>query len=267
MTIRHQPYERPQYETRAIARLAAAAHARGWTIDVEPATRFAARITLPDGRRHFLIGADLGLNSSAARRVAEDKAFAAHFLALDGLPVVPTFPVEDAASAARTITEHGLAFPVVIKPNRAHEARGLTVARTEHELAAAVDAARAIDPIVLLQPFDPRAEHRLILLGGDLIAAFGKHRPRAHAPANLAAGAAWTDVTPSVHREHLDLARRALAALSLSFAAVDVFADDIARPGPVAILEVNATPGVKALDPGALDRLFEAVADRIGRGS
>ena len=270
MTIRHDPDDRASYETHAIRRLGAIAAQRGWSIDAEPSTRFAARITLPDGRRHVLIGADLGLNSSAARRVAEDKAIAAHFLCQDGLPTVPTFPIADAHDAARTVAENALALPLVIKPNRSHEARGLSIVHDAHAIPVGVDTARAVDPIVLLQPFDERPEYRLLLLGEELIAAFRKHPPSPMTPANLAAGATWEDATRSVHPDHVPLARLALGSLGLTFAAVDLFASDIGAPpadDAPAILEVNATPGLKALSgiPDALDTLFTAVADHLER--
>jgi glutathione synthase/RimK-type ligase-like ATP-grasp enzyme len=263
MTLRHQPDDQPKHETEAIRRLVELARARGWRIDVEPATRFAVRVTLPSGARHLVIGADLGLNSSSGARVAHDKGFAHHFLALDRLPCVPTFPVADAAEVLGTVAEHGLAYPLVIKPNRSLEARGLSIVHAATEIAAALDRARALDPIVLLQPFDPRPEFRLLVLDGALLAAFEKHRPNPTAPANLAAGATWTDRTDAVHASHLDLARRAACALALRLAAVDVFARDIGVADPAAaILEVNATPGFKALAsrPAALDRLFDALA-------
>lgn len=254
---------RTSYETLAVRHLADVARARGWGVEVEPGTRFAARLTLPSGRRHLVVGADLGLNTSSARRVAQDKAFAAHFLELDGLPTVPTRVVANAREAALAV-----AYPCVIKPNRSHGARGLSVVEREADLAPAIDAARAVDPITLLQPFDPRPEHRIILLGGDLVAAFRKERSTPLAPANLAAGATWTEETAGVHPRHLDTARRALASLGLTFAAVDLFADDLAQPGPGAILEVNATPGLRAISglPGVLDRLFEGVALLVERG-
>lgn len=268
MTLRHQPDDRPTHETEAIRRLIGIARARGWTIDVEPATRFAARITLPSGRRHLLIGADLGLNPSAARRVAEDKAFAAHFLTLDALPVVPTHVVHDADHAAQIIAATGTPLPVVIKPNRAHAGAGLTFVRAPSEVPIAIALARTIDPIVLLQPRDPRPEFRLILLQGDLIAAFEKRPAAPDAPASLAAGATWTERTADVGPPALDLARRAARALDLTFCAVDAFAPDIASAQPdAAILEVNATPGLKALasNPDTLDRLFQRIADDLAK--
>ena len=266
MTIRHEADART-HETEAIRRFADIACARGWSIDIEPATRFAARLTLPSGKRHLLIGADLGLNNSAARRVAEDKAFAAHFLALDGLPTVPTHPIADRAHAAEVIAAHGLSLPLVIKPNRAHEGRGLSFIRTFDDIDPAIDRARAIDPIVLLQPRDPRAEYR-ILFHVEHLATFEKHPASPDAPANLAAGATWIDRTAEIAPEYIDLARRALQALGLSFAGVDIFTADITAPdAAVTILEVNATPGLRALAmiPQALDRFFARIADELER--
>lgn len=268
MTIRHQPDDRT-HETEAIRRLTEIARARGWRIDIEPTTRFAARLTTPAGVRHVLIGADLGLNTSAARRVAEDKAFAAHFLAIDGLPTIPTFPIADRAHAASVIAANHLSYPIVIKPNRAHEARGLTFVNAEAEIPAAIEHARAIDPIVILQPRIARAEFR-ILFHVEHVATFEKRTGAPNAPANLAAGATWIDRTNDTAPEHVDLARRALRSLGLTFAGVDVFAADIGAPDArVAILEVNATPGLKALAmvPGALDRLLMGVADRLDRAA
>lgn len=147
--------------------MVASAVSRGVDVDVEPMTRFCARLRFGDGRVHMLIGADLGLNSSSARRVADDKAFCAHFLALDGLNVVGSRIVgpDDALP-------DDVAFPAVIKPNRGFGGDGVVAVTDERRLADAVAHARRFDSIVLIQPLRTESEYRIVVVGDSCVAAY-----------------------------------------------------------------------------------------------
>lgn len=162
---------RDNYMTTAIERIVALALSCDVHVDVEPLTQFCARLRFADGRVHMLIGADLGLNSSSARRVADDKAFCAHFLALDGLSMVTSRVIgpDDALP-------NDVAFPVVIKPNRGFGGDGVVAVTDGLRLADAVVHARRFDSIVLIQPLRTEPEFRLIVVGDSCVAAYRRVR-------------------------------------------------------------------------------------------
>jgi len=158
---------RDSYLTTAIERMAALAVSRGVDVDIEPVTQFCARLRLGDGRVHMLIGADLGLNSSSARRVADDKAFCAHFLTLDGLNVVGSRVVGSDDALPEDVI-----FPAVIKPNRGFGGDGVVAVTDERRLAIAVAHARRFDSIVLIQPLRTEPEYRVVVVGDSCVAAY-----------------------------------------------------------------------------------------------
>jgi cyanophycin synthetase len=62
---------------------------------------------------------------------------------------------------------------------------------------------------------------------------------------NAAVGGLTVDVSGSVHRDYLDLARKAAATMGAQLAGVDIIAPDVCKPignGSVFINEVNTTP-------------------------
>lgn len=252
---------RTDYETETVRLFASGAAARGWRVDVEPTTRFCCRVSAGGGRA-FVIGADFGLNDSAARRVAQDKAFAAHFVGLDGIAVVETRVLESGGDARAV---EGLGWPVVVKPCRAHGGLGVTLAQGIEELAGAFVAASAYDPVVVVQRLVRGREVRVMVLDGEHLASFEKTAAPGRLGANLAQGGVWRDVTESVEAGVVDVAVRATQTLGLAASGVDVMVEE----GVPVVLEVNATPGMKALGahrPAALDRLIERALDRLAGG-
>ena len=150
-----------------IERLIEWAGARNITVQLEPSTGFCARVRLVDGRNHMVIGADLGLNSSSARRVADDKAFARYFLELDGLATVDTRVI----GPGDPVRFDGL-LPVVVKPNRGYGGDGVLAVTDARWLATAVEYARRFDDRVLVQPRIEAPEFRLIVLDGACIGVY-----------------------------------------------------------------------------------------------
>lgn len=256
---------RTDFETEAVRLFAAGAAARGWRVEIEPGTRFCCRVKNGEGRAAFVIGADFGLNDSASRRVAQDKAFAAHFLRVDGLPAVETRVVRSLADEGVIA---GFGWPVVVKPCRGQGGVGVSLSWDMEELVAAERAASAVDPVVVVQPFVTGKELRIAVLEGEHLATFEKARAPGKLGANLAQGGTWTDITESVDAGIVDLAVRATRSLGLVVSGVDLVLCGEGGVNEALILEVNATPGVKALGmhrPAALDRLIDRALDRVSR--
>jgi len=259
--IVHAPEaDRRDYETDAVRLVERLARRRSWACEVETSTRFCARLTI-GARRRMVIGADLGLNSSAARRVARDKLFSLDVLGRDGFRVVPTVRMKD---------EHDIdpAGPTVVKPNRSHGGAGVSVVRSPTEAGPAFEAAAALDPIVICQPLVELPEFRLLVLEARLCFAVGRRRAPGQAAANLARGGSWEICTERVDPKYARIAADAADALGLTLAGIDLFARDIgAFDERHAILEVNATPGLKAIStvPAAADAFMDAVGARMER--
>ena len=102
--------------------------------------------------------------------IADSKQLTSLMLARLGLPVPENAFVRSAdetVAAARRI-----GFPVVVKPDRSSQGRGVTVGVTSDEDArAAFEAARRFGPDVLVERFVAGQDHRLLVVGGRLIAA------------------------------------------------------------------------------------------------
>jgi glutathione synthase/RimK-type ligase-like ATP-grasp enzyme len=247
------------HEGAAVRLARALAASRGWQIDIEPETHFAARLTV-GASAHVVIGADLGLNPAAAARVARDKLFSLQFLARGGVQVVPTHRVEQAEDIA--------AYPAVIKPNRSHAGQGVSVVHDAADVPEAIDRATQHDEIVIAQPVIEMPEHRLLVIEGHLLFASRRAAAPGAVAANLVQGGTWTDCTDDVHPDYALRARDLAASLGLAVAGIDLFARDIGVfDCEHAVLEVNATPGLKAVSalPQRLARLTEAVGDAIER--
>ncbi|HEU0133047.1 MAG TPA: cyanophycin synthetase [Mycobacteriales bacterium] len=104
--------------------------------------------------------------------IASDKALTARLLAAAGLPVPGTTVVrnaDDALSAAKRI-----GYPVVVKPLDGNHGRGVALGvGSEDELLAAFEVAQreARRGGVVVERFVVGADHRLLVVGGRLVAA------------------------------------------------------------------------------------------------
>ena len=98
--------------------------------------------------------------------MAMDKEVSKRLLREAGLPTsrwIVAALDEAAASVERAISPFG--WPVVVKPANAGSSVGVSVAHDASELPPALDAARAVDPIVLVEEFLPGREFTVGVLG------------------------------------------------------------------------------------------------------
>lgn len=156
------------HETIQIRRLREMAARRGWSWTSEPGSGFCGRL-LTGARSLFVIGADIGVNSSSAARIARDKAFAQFFLSQAGLATIPTrvlYSRED----AQAIND----FPVLLKPNEGHGGAGVSVAESAEEIASAYQMARAFSSLVLGQPVIHQREFRIVVFNRRPLLAYEK---------------------------------------------------------------------------------------------
>lgn len=116
---------------------------------------------------------------------------------------------------------------------------------TPTSLTSTVDALCDLHQDYVIQPFIAEADGidiRVLVVGGEAIAAMKRSAPPGEFRANIHKGAAGEAITLS--EEYIRLAIEATAALELEIAGVDLLETN---QGPV-VLEVNPSPGFEELE-------------------
>ena len=114
--------------------------------------------------------AETDRTSAVAESIAQDKELTKTLLRAGGVPVPEGRLVSDAADAWQASEEIGV--PVVVKPRDGNHARGVFAGLTsEAQVRAAFEMARHEGSGVIVEKFAEGAEHRLLVVGGKLVAA------------------------------------------------------------------------------------------------
>ncbi len=103
--------------------------------------------------------------------VAMDKNLAKELYRLNGLPVAEWMVIEKGGAVDRDELVRQFGLPVVIKPVREGSSLGLTLARTEQELAAGIDTALAHDTDVMVEKYISGRELTVGVIGNDELEA------------------------------------------------------------------------------------------------
>ncbi len=122
------------------------------------------------------MGADLGLNFSAAARLCNDKYFAANILQQAGLSVIESQIIH--SSDTRGLNE--LKFPCIVKPNKGAGGDGLSLVNTLSELDGAIELAQRFDRQTIIQNRYMLREFRIVVLDGQLLYAYEKSAWKVH---------------------------------------------------------------------------------------
>lgn len=118
------------------------------------------------------------LTSAIAMSRCDDKAVTRRLMTEIGLSVAEAVDGNDRGAAAGLLKRAG---SVVVKPARGEQGRGVTVdIRTEDELDTAIEAARTYCPDVLVETYAPGDDLRVIVIGGEVVAAALRKRPSIH---------------------------------------------------------------------------------------
>ena len=121
--------------------------------------------------------AETDRTSAVAELVAKDKELTKTLLRAVGVPVPEGRVASDAEDAWRAARELGV--PVVVKPLDGNHGRGVAVGLTTREgVATAFQSARREGEMVLVERFAPGFDHRLLVIGGKLVAAARREPPR-----------------------------------------------------------------------------------------
>jgi len=108
--------------------------------------------------------------SAIAESIAQDKELTKSMLAAVGVPVPEGRTVESAEDAWAAAQEIGV--PVVVKPQKGNQGRGVSVAlRTRETVMAGYDFARAQEDEIMVERHVEGCDFRLLVIGGRLISA------------------------------------------------------------------------------------------------
>lgn len=206
--------------------LSRAAAQSGARLDLEPASGAAARLTFPDGRVRFIRCDNHDVNGSGSADTARDKRASGYFLALAGLPVLPSCTVTRSEQVlapgplpekvAAFIAAHG--WPLVVKPNSLCGGDGVGRADGEPALRAALTQALSLDGTALIQPFITGHDLRVVVFDGEAHMAYVRIPPAVtgdgiHTVQSLLdehyAGAACTPLRPATRKpDRAEVVRR-----------------------------------------------------------
>jgi len=121
-------------------------------------------------RQRRIWTAETDRTSAIAESIAQDKELTKTLLRAGGIPVPEGRLVSDIADAWEAACEIGP--PVVVKPRDANHARGVfTNLMTEAQVEAAYNFAILEGTGVIVERFAPGNEHRLLVVGNNLVAA------------------------------------------------------------------------------------------------
>lgn len=114
--------------------------------------------------------AETDRTSAIAESISRDKDLTKRLLAACGVPVPEGQVVTSAAEAWEVAQDIGL--PVAVKPSDANHGRGVSLdLKTQEAVEAAYALADSEGSEVMVERFIPGQEHRLLMVGGKLVAA------------------------------------------------------------------------------------------------
>ena len=184
------------------------------------------------------------INRARPIAAARHKFRSLRILAQHGLPVPSSLTVGSSEFLENVVADMG-DYPFILKPFYGTHGRGLMLLDTPTSLTSAVDALCDLHHDYVIQPFITEAggvDIRILVVGGEAIAAMKRSAPPGEFRANIHKGASGETVT--LPETYEPLAIEATAALELEIAGVDLLETN---DGPV-ILEVNPSPGFEALE-------------------
>lgn len=128
-------------------------------------------------RQHRIWSTVTSATSRVADRLSKDKVATRNILADADLPVPRQIPVETARDARRAAEKLG--FPVVVKPVGGNTGKGVSAnLTTAGQVATAFPGAKAVGDYVIVEDFVAGVDHRLLVVGGRLVAAAQRTPPR-----------------------------------------------------------------------------------------
>ena len=184
------------------------------------------------------------INRARPIAAARHKFHSLRILAQHGLPIPPSLTVGSSEFLENAVARMG-DYPFILKPFYGTHGRGIMLLDTPTSLTSAVNALCDLHHDYVIQPFITEAggvDIRVLVVGGEAIAAMKRSAPPGEFRANIHKGASGEAIT--LPEEYIRLAIDAAAALELEVAGVDLLETN---EGPV-VLEVNPSPGFEELE-------------------
>jgi RimK family alpha-L-glutamate ligase len=215
------------------------------------------QVTLRLGILHALTALGVHVyNGARAIECCVDKSTTSFCLQRAGVPTPPTWSVESRADALEIVrAEARPERPLVLKPLFGSQGRGLKLVEDVASLPPEQDVAG----VYYLQRYVGRSgrgwhDWRVFVVGGHAVAAMIRHGIEWRT--NAARGARCEAV--EAEGEVARLAVAAAAAVGVSYAGVDVIADE---DGRLLVLEVNSMPAWKSLQQVSAADIAGALAN------
>lgn len=182
------------------------------------------------------------LNPARAIEACVDKYLAAARLAASGVPTPQTAVCERASDALEAF--HALGGNVVVKPIFGSEGRGILLVESASLAERAFPALEQVGAVLLLQEFIPNPgwDARVLVGGSVVVAAMRRWRRAGEFRSNITQGGRAEPFDPP--SSWVQLALQAAAAVEAPLAGVDLLPT---MTGGVVVLEVNSSPGFRAL--------------------
>jgi len=209
-------------------------------------------------KQRRIIAAETDRTPAVAESIAQDKDLTRALLAEAGIPVPEGRPVTDGAEAQAVAAEFG--GPVVVKPRYGNQGRGVSVnLTTPDEVARAWEFARTHGDDVVVERFIPGGDHRLLVVGGKVVAAARRHPP-------TVTGDGVSSIEQLVAKANEDPRRSGDHATSLSPIVIDAVAIAVlAEPGmtPASVPEAGRTVLLRHSANLSTGGTAEDVTDRV----
>ena len=165
-----------------IAELAAE---RGARVLIEEEYGHAGKIVFKNGRVRYFSGTRFDINPLGASAVATDKAYTAHFLRNLGYPTPEgqTFFSEEhnrkiSVEGEKRTIDDGYAYvksrelPLILKPNNLWQGALVTKIESPDEYYEPARMILERNPIMRIERFYPGRDYRLVVLNGEVAAAY-----------------------------------------------------------------------------------------------
>lgn len=183
-------------------------------------------------------------NGSVAIEQSRDKLHSMQLLAHAGVPMPVTGFAHNIQDIDLLLEAVG-GPPVVIKLLEGTQGLGVVLAETRKAAESVVGAFRQIDANILIQEYIEEsngADTRVLVVGGQAVAAMKRMAPAGEFRSNLHRGATAVAVELTEQQRHI--AVEAARIMGLGVAGVDLLQSN---HGPV-VLEVNSSPGLEGIE-------------------
>jgi ribosomal protein S6--L-glutamate ligase len=201
------------------------------------------------------------LNGWEGMMAASDKFLTHQILSAVGVPSPKTLLVMGSPNLDEVVSKIG-SFPVIVKPLRGSQGRGVVFVPKEGK--SAIEAFAALGAVIVQEYTPFKADVRAIVLNGQVIGAMERVPMDGDFRANISRGAIGRQIVLS--KAEKELCSQAAAAVKLTFAGVDLLR---LNDGRALILEVNGSPGLKISEviPGAgiLQKLGDYIETMAGK--